>query len=488
MINVSSKKFDYIYFFLFKRKRDMLLNFTSNFEVLGLNKDILMPNFTKLIANTPIFATSVLGKTVELRTLSEINEFSINCFLKRNFFLDSFLRVGSDLTKFFFINKKKLDTLSKGSFYLFVGTELRAEEPLLNLILRRNFMEKGGNFFSIGSRLSSNFFIRHIGSTVSSLADFIFGNHWCANLYYKSVSSFFIFGKSFFSANNNLNLFYKLVSVGMGSRMNDIVFFSGYVSSYISAALLGLNNFSYKINQVLCSPLMFSFCYGSTFFYAAERSDSFSFFFDHNFTSLNRQFADLIIPQHNFAERNNSLHINCFNEVKRVSGCLIKDVEGLFEMSYKKSFDSLVYDSKIFNFGKIRSAIVGRRVNTNTSVRLKLAQISPALFFSYEHIYNVLDSLLFEKLLVESRILQRFWLNDFYNIFSSKFNLNNSLLFVNKSFDNDIICNFQSNLYSNNILVNNKLYFDPENDTLSNSSVLLLKTYKRVVLQLTNFN
>jgi hypothetical protein len=204
--------------------------------------------------------------------------------------------------------------------------------------------------------------------------------------------------------------------------------------------------------------------------------------FDHNFNSFNRSFSDIIVPQRNFIEKKTSMFINSFKELKKLKGALVKDVESLFEFSYKKSFDFFVYDARILNFTRMRSLLQNHKMNSPVKAALKKCQFNPILFFSYEHLFNTVDNFLFKKLINDiSLITPR----------GGNFNLNNLLLFTDKTLELFRIKWFTKNItlnLSEFVLIGNKLYFDPENDTFSNCSVLLIKTYKRIILQISNFN
>jgi hypothetical protein len=383
-----------------------------------------------------------------------------------------------------------LNNFAKDSFFMFIGSALRIEEPLLNLIIRRAAIGRGGVFFNIGSRLSSNYYIKHIGGTFRSFFQFMAGNHWASNLYFKSLYSFFCFGGAFFKSSVSYDIFNEFVRRGFGLRGQDTIFFAGNVPAVLSATIMGLQtrNAGNLIVDYHVNPLLIDFSFSSLFSNpSAFDKNRILVSFDHSFNTVNRGVSDIIIPVRNFLENKKAVFVNSFYEILRNNVSFVRDVEKLFSVFYKKSYDFLVYDSKIINFGLVRASMLGTSLDSQNGITLKTCQFAPLLFFTYEHLYNTADFLIFRKFLSDCSIFINASLPGYFSFFVS-----NNLLFLPRQNNVSFVpINWFKTLQFLNLnklsLATNRVYFDPENDVFSNGSALLLKTYKRLVIQMSNF-
>lgn len=475
----NTRRLVFVYYFLFRRTFKKNLLRTDNFDFFNLklnlfNEDLYDSShrFVKLLNILNFSSRIYLGKTVDLNSLSSVNALSLNLFSKS--------KISNPIISSYFLNKTKLRELGANSFILLVGCSVRVEEPLLNLFLRKLSVEKGGLFFNIGSRLSSNFYVKQVGGTIKTFLKFIDGRHWLTNVYLKSLSSLFLFGAG---SRSLVNLFFKR---GLGVRNNDLVFFPGVSPSTLLSIILGYNEHPPVLNKNI-SSLSFDFACNALLGESVVRN-RFLICFDHNFTRSNRSLGDLIIPQRNFVEKKGSIFINLFGEILRNKCSFVRDVDKLFSSSYKKSYDSMVYDSRILHFGSIRSRFLSGKLNSWYLARLKIFQSDPLLFFSLQHLYNTLDHMVIMKLLHHSGavIAGKFFIFDAEGDFCLNDD-NDISSHMNTPYNikwDETITRLDLNTIS---LVNNRVYFDPENDVFSNSSSLLLKTYKRMVIQLSNF-
>lgn len=500
-MSFNKRKLVYIYFFVFKKVLREGLIYSSNFDYFYfkiLLYDLIgsmdiSHKLTKFMSLSNLFSRIYLGKTLDVNSVAAINDLALSSFLKKNLIFDNQNCNYTPSINFYFLNKNQLNNLTKNCFFMFIGSALRIEEPLLNLVLRKSSIRHSGVFLSIGSRLTSNFYVKHIGGTVKTFLNFISGNHWALNLYFKSLYSFFCFGLSFFRSFRAYDIFNEFIKKGFGLRKHDSVFFSGQVSAYLTAAILGLQtkkDLDFTVNSVF-NPLLIDFSYSSLCYYPRENflnKNRILVSFDHSFHSLNRGYSDIILPIRNFLENKKAIFINSFYEIVRNNVSFVRDVEKLFAISYKKSYDFLVYDSKIIDFGSLRSSIISAKLDSQNGVAIKTCQFAPLLFFTYEHLYNTSDFFMFRKFIKD--------ISTYMNIFAEGFScsyLSSTRLFFSANKNNTIInINWLKTFNSFNLnrisLATNRVYFDPENDVFSNSSVLLLKTYKRLVIQMSNFN
>lgn len=446
--------------------------YTNGVDLLRLLSETMVGRkYFKFIEFVDVNSKWHLGKTLDCETLSGLNDLSLSLLTKKRVVLDNVSRVSGPLIDFYFMNKASV----QNKFVLFVGSSLRIEEPLLNMMLRKTAVSGRSLFFNIGSRLSSNYYIKQVGSTGKVLLKFCTGNHWLVNMYFKSLTSLFIFGRAFSSRSKNSMVFETFVNNGFGLRENDTLFFSGVPTSCLSGVLFGFKEGKTQTHAKDVSTLSIDVSYSALL---GESKNSILLCFDHNFTSSNRLYGDVIIPIRNFLERKVSTFYNFFGEKIKTKSSLVRDVDRLFSQGYKKSYDKLVYDNKLLNFG-----FLGSRLNTLNSIYIKICQFRPLLFFSYEHLYNTADHFLLRKATTDMSI----YAGEIHKMYS-----NNLLLLKDRVDEKKIRLLMLAR--ANNVvdlrevsLTNNRVYLDPDNDVFSNSSVLLLKTYKRLVVQLTNF-
>lgn len=146
------------------------------------------------------FITGVLGPFIDLTTSLSLKNFfniigisSIFSYFKFKWFYDF---------KFFYLLNNSIESLEFFFFYLFIGCDLRLENPLLNIRIKKNYNINKNNelfFFSYGlSLINMNYPIKNLGNNILKFLRFLKGK--------VRIFSIFFF-KSFFSFSFiNLNI------------------------------------------------------------------------------------------------------------------------------------------------------------------------------------------------------------------------------------------------------------------------------------------
>jgi NADH-quinone oxidoreductase subunit G len=110
--------------------------------------------------------------------------------------------------KFFFLLNNALEKLENIRFFLFINCDLRLENPLLNIRIKKNYNLNRNNelfFFSYGLSVNElNYPVKNIGNSIIKFLTFLKGkNRIFSNFFFKSFYSF-----SFLN-NNNIKLYNK---------------------------------------------------------------------------------------------------------------------------------------------------------------------------------------------------------------------------------------------------------------------------------------
>jgi len=164
--------------------------------------------FSNFVINTGNF-TDLEHITVLDQFSNKINNLSINPELKNN----------ADLQKHYTINNSLLNEKGKKVFIL-VGTNLRLENPILNIRLKKLSESNSVLVGYIGSKYNYNINLLHLGNNKNTLNSIIKGKHPFStviqnflktnnsnskinNIFTNSV--YVIFGNEFNQNNNNLN-------------------------------------------------------------------------------------------------------------------------------------------------------------------------------------------------------------------------------------------------------------------------------------------
>lgn len=96
-----------------------------------------------------------------------------------------------------FIFNEGLSGVSKADIVVLCGINLRVEQPLLLLRLRKEQVTRGLVIFSFGSLDGESLFVNNIGNTMSSFYKFVFGQHLLCSIFLKKKRPLLFVGSSF---------------------------------------------------------------------------------------------------------------------------------------------------------------------------------------------------------------------------------------------------------------------------------------------------
>ena len=205
--------------------------------------------------------------------------------------------------------------------FLFLGSNLRLESPLLNLHFRKNSNKVNFIVGSIGYNLNLGYKCYQLGNSLKKLIRLLEGNHWFCNFLVKSNFVSFIIGAGFFGRMDGFELINSLILV------KDFLFFNKKKKNllnflFLSANQIGFYEFGLRNTKFIQSKL-FNF----NFYYLLNYNKPFtfdklnSFIIYHGFHGdWGANHANLIFPSSSFVEKD-GLFVNNFGltqEIKSV--------------------------------------------------------------------------------------------------------------------------------------------------------------------------
>lgn len=338
----------------------LLLNRINYPKIKYINKlivfswDFLINYILKWIKRKNNIIIGLLGPFVDI----------ITCLSLKNFF--NIIGISSIITyfklkwiydfKFFFFLNNTLESLEFLCFFLFVGCDLRLENPLLNIRIKKNYNVNKNNelfLYSYGlSLINMNYPIKNLGNSILKFLIFLKGKvRLFSNFFFKSFLSF-----SFISLNIK---FYNKPIIFLGhailNREDSISFLYSFIYFFKkkfnwsviniiinNLGLLSFNNIIYNNIQFLKKKIFNGLLYNIS-------NDIVPFFLDKNIFIIYQGFiknnsnlylkADIILPSTAPYEMD-SLFIN---------------LEGRYRFMKKhvKNFLAVYTDWEIVNFLKI---------------------------------------------------------------------------------------------------------------------------------------
>jgi NADH dehydrogenase/NADH:ubiquinone oxidoreductase subunit G len=117
-----------------------------------------------------------------LETLIAIQSFSDK---NNNVILNSEINTQHDLANYFF----NIEEMKRNKIYLFIGNNLRYENPLLNIKFKKLIKTKTLLIGYIGVKHDTNFNILHLGTSLKTLKHIFEGKHFfirLVNMFFKN--------------------------------------------------------------------------------------------------------------------------------------------------------------------------------------------------------------------------------------------------------------------------------------------------------------
>ncbi len=252
----------------------------------------------------------VLGNQVNLESLNLLKllytKFNFNNMLNQ---YANQLNVNIDFQKNYYINilPKHLENLD---VCLLIGINLRLENPLLNVRLRKSFLKNNTIIGSVGPSINSIYNLKKIGNSILDILSILKGKNKF-NIYLSSgINPLIILGNYI----NNLNFKIDYLLSILNNKNLKIVNIYPYINS-LSLFELGINyyNYSYNLNN------NFYYLMQADEILLNNKNYYLNFIVYQGYQlDRNANYADLIFPSTNFVEENNRM-LNIIGKVENLN-------------------------------------------------------------------------------------------------------------------------------------------------------------------------
>jgi NADH-quinone oxidoreductase subunit G len=304
----------------------------------------------------------------------------------------------------YFFNYKNFDNLNLFNSVFLFNTNLRLENPLLNLRLKKLVDKNLIKIFSFGSSFGYNFFVYNQGNSLKIFLNFIAGKSILNNFFIKSNKNLFIFNWSFFNkAKNNFDFFF-FKNNNLTFLKNNIEF---SVLSNDSTSLLlydfNLINSINSFDDVSFKKIKKDPSKKDLFYLLNVENFNFFFknytFFNDNFVFFQSQYLaneriknkiHFFLPSAHFVEKN-ATYVNFFGLIQKVKFILFpfKNVRSDSKIIYML-FKDLFNNKKVNNKNNFNLQFFFSKYNfSNFNLFLPSINFKFSNFFSFNNTFNI---------------------------------------------------------------------------------------------------
>jgi len=263
------------------------------------------------------------GNFTDLEHLTSLTHFTKTIGATYNTVINNDDFINADLQEYYTIKPNILNVKGPKVFIL-VGINLRLENPILNIKLKRLSTNNNVLIGYIGSKNNYNLNCEHLGNNIDILKKIIKGNHHFStvitnflkkNLKNQKISSIFknevsvIFGNEIIQTQNHINILKTLKTIKnpfLNFQYNVLELYSGRINMFETGFYNHnkINNNENSIFYLLNTETLKNY----------KKGDFVIFQGDHN-TTL-RTYFDVILPTANWTEKS-SLYLNCFGFLQK---------------------------------------------------------------------------------------------------------------------------------------------------------------------------
>ena len=280
-----------------------------------IEKNINQEKYNNIVINT--------GNFTDLQNITALNLFSKNIYNKFNISINPNENINADFQEFYTLNSDLLNFKGKKVFLL-IGTNLRLENPILNIKLKKLSNNNNVLIGYIGSRYDFNINFVHLGNNLSVLTKILEGKHYFSTLIYNFLKTnlkgekiqnkfknpiSLIFGNEIIQTNKHINL----INAIKQCNFNNITFDFNVLELYsgkINALELGFfNNIKFNKNTKKVFYLL-----NSENLFNKGDEDFIIFQGHHNYK--NRLDFDVILPSVTWTEKS-ALYLNTFGFIQK---------------------------------------------------------------------------------------------------------------------------------------------------------------------------
>lgn len=332
--------FDSLYF---QRVEHPLLKVNNKFVQISWNTalNIINKNLT-LIDSSKI--QIIIGDLIDLEALFLLKKTFVKLGVS-NIVSENAIKpkLNNDLTSNFLM-ENSLKSIENSDLCLIINSDIRVENPILNLHLLNRY--KKGNFkiYNIGNNYSSLFPISNIGLTLNTLFKIIKGNHYFCKLLQQSKNPLIIFGENIINVKNGLSFITKIKNLFYFKNKN--VNFLNTKTTFIN--YLETNFYNSKKN--IRHPLLNFLFNTNNNLLKKPTINEFRIYQGHHFTK-NAQDSNLILPGLTFLEKSGT-YLNLEGIIQRNNKILNLNTHQRKDVDIFKALYVLIlskHKKKVFN-------------------------------------------------------------------------------------------------------------------------------------------
>lgn len=221
-------------------------SFKNNLNIISWN--FFLYNFLyelKFLINKKIICIGSIGTILSIEELFFFSQF-LKTYGYNNFLINNKkYNINKDLPLFFQFNSQ-LKNIEKADLILLIGINPRLEGSMLNLKIRKHFLNKNISINLIGVLKDFNFTVNHLGISIKTLLDIVEGKHFFCKQLRKAKNPLIIIGSEFILRKDSLliqNLIRNL------AKNNYLLLNNNYFINFVHANIaqsnlceLGLNS------------------------------------------------------------------------------------------------------------------------------------------------------------------------------------------------------------------------------------------------------
>lgn len=263
------------------------------------------------------------GNFTDLEHFAALTDFSNKIRTKYNLSINTENNYNGDLQEYYTINSNFFNVKGPKVFVL-VGINLRLENPILNIKLKKLSSNNNVLIGYIGSKNNYNFNCEHLGNNISVLKKIIKGNHPFStvisnflkkNLKNYKISSLFknsvsiLFGNEIIQTQNHINFIKAIKSI-----KNPFLNFDSNVLELYTGKINMLETGFYNTNKINTKKKTIFYLLNTEILKNYKKGDFVIFQGDHNVNL--RSYFDVILPTVNWTEKS-ALYLNCFGQLQK---------------------------------------------------------------------------------------------------------------------------------------------------------------------------
>lgn len=338
------------------KKENLFINCSWQEILLYLKNKINKISSNNIIINT--------GNFCDLETITTLDNFSNKL---NNVIINSDINITGDKQNYF-ITLNDFNELLSHKIFIIVGINLRLQNPILNIKLRKLSQSNNVLIGFIGSKHDYNINLLHLGNNLLNLLKLVQGKHNFANI----IFSFFkkeninylyrneisiIFGQESINQKN----FYSVFTIIETFNINNIKFNFKYITSFTGKLnILELGFFNNKQKYLNNKFDNLFYLIGVEDCKNIKKTD-FVIFQGHHNDKIRTKF-DVILPTVNWTEKS-SIYLNIFGNIQKTNFSIYPPVNTRLDWKITRML-SILYDKDIC-------------FNTIKEVHTRMNQISP---------------------------------------------------------------------------------------------------------------